>query len=155
MVPEPDFNTLVPTTRMQGESRRETKELRSMLAKAREYISSFNWCPDIAETYLGIGIGGVVAVFLFQFTQKINGTDGTLWVVVGDVPSAYMVTDQAPDARAALGVYCDLMEAWAKAVIEGKPTSNAYPVEAEPTTENAASLLSRIEFLRGRILPAV
>lgn len=48
------------------------------------------------------------------------GTPGALWVVAGDLPSAYLVTDAAPTATAtaALAIYCSLMQDWVEAVRE-------------------------------------
>lgn len=79
--------------------------------------------------------------------------DEQLWVVVGDLPSAYLVTDVSPDAIAALGVYCELMEDWANAVLQETPLNEVFPVSARPTVENAHALLTRVKCLRDGIIP--
>ena len=48
-------------------------------------------------------IGGVVAVFLFRIDGPPE-VDPLLWVVVGDLPTAYLVTDDAPSPAIALDV---------------------------------------------------
>src|SRR2546423_11868215 len=86
---------------MQGEDEEETTLLQAMLVEARNYIRSFRWCPSISEEYLGFGIGKVFALFLFRFAKPIADSDDCLWVVVGDLPSAYFVIDDAPNPKSA------------------------------------------------------
>jgi hypothetical protein len=148
-----DLSRVTPTREMIGQDESETKLLFEMAERAEAYVRSFKWRPSITERFLGCGVGGVVAVFLFRFTTKINGTDDLLWVVEGDVPSAYLVTDGAPDAASALSVYCDLMEAWAHAVLGGSSLDKAFPVAVPATPDHANMLLSRTRFIREQILP--
>lgn len=74
-------------------------------------------------------------------------------MVEGNVPSAYLVPDEARDPVSAQGVYCELMEAWATAVIEGRTLEDVFPVEAESTPSLANSVLKRLDFVRTRLLP--
>jgi hypothetical protein len=140
---------------MRGEDVEETALLRQMLAEARTYIGSFHWCPPISEEYLGFGIGDVIALFLFRFFKPIGETDDWLWVVVGDLPSAYFVIDDTPNARLAAEVYCRLMQEWIIAVTNKAPLKDVFPVRAEATIEMAQKLQSRIDFIRGKIIPMI
>lgn len=147
------FNNVVLEQDLTGEDERETEELHVMCKEAEEYLLSFGWCPPIKRRYFGGGVGGVVAVFLFEFSQHVDGQDNWLWVVVGDVPSTYLVTNGLDNPRDVLEEYCNLMREWADAVLEGSPLENVYPVSASATARNAKSLLSRIKFIRERIIP--
>lgn len=131
----------------------DTALLRAMARSARDYISSFDWCPAMGASYLASGVGGIVAIFLFEFTSKIQGTDDRLWVIVGDLPSAYLVVELEDSPREALERYCDLMEGWIAAIRDSTPLENAFPVAAEPTQENAELLERRIAFLLAEIIP--
>ncbi|MCL4694835.1 MAG: hypothetical protein KJ060_20260, partial [Candidatus Hydrogenedentes bacterium] len=131
----------------------ETAELRGMLRDAESYLRSFDWCPSFVERDLGYGLGEVIALFLFKLGEKIHGVDDQLWVVVGDLPSAYFVCDDAETPAAALEVYCGLMEDWAQAVLNGSSLDDVFPVSAEPTPEHASMLLSRTKFIRERLIP--
>jgi hypothetical protein len=148
-----DLDKPIPAERIVGDDVEDTELLQQMLQKATAYLQSFRWCPPIEQIYLGLGVGDIVAVFLFHFRERIQGTEEWLWVVVGDLPSAYLVIDDADNSVAALEAYCELMEDWAKAVLEGKPLDDAFPVEAKPTPDNARLLLRRTEFIRTRLLP--
>ncbi|MEQ8767162.1 MAG: hypothetical protein RL885_24845 [Planctomycetota bacterium] len=131
----------------------EAAELEALHRDAAAYLRSFHWCPELRQAYLGEGVPGIFASFLFELKAPIPGTeDDCLWVVVGDLPSAYFVVDDAPTPRAALEVYCELMDDWIGAVREGTSLEEVYPVAAEPTEEHAAMLASRLTFLREEII---
>jgi hypothetical protein len=66
--------------------------LHDMAGAARKYVTSFSCCLPIKVTYFADGFGGTVALFLFEFEGKLGGTDDCLWVVAGDLPSAYWRT---------------------------------------------------------------
>src|SRR4051812_48819734 len=104
-----DMRKVVPAAMLAGEDAEDTALLRGMLERASQYLRSFRWCADIEEAYFGLGVGGVVAVFLFRIRPAQTGVDPLLWVVVGDVPSAYLVTDRAPSPACALEGYVELM----------------------------------------------
>ncbi|HVP13455.1 MAG TPA: hypothetical protein VMV94_19940 [Phycisphaerae bacterium] len=148
-----DLKKLTPAERIVGDDAEDTRLLREMLQSATGYMRSLEWCPPIDRIYLGCGVGGVVAVFLFHFSKPIQGTDEWLWVVEGDLPTAYLVLDQASDPVTALDLYCGLMDEWARAVLAAQPLQDVFPVEAEPTPDNAENLLKRLDFIRTRLLP--
>jgi len=138
---------------MRGEDDAETDELRQMLHEAREYIDGFPWCAAIEEELFGLGIGGVIGVFLFRI-RPVGAVDEWLWVIVGDLPHAYLVTDRASSPTRALEVYCELMEDWIRAVRQGDDLRMVFPVMAPPTSMNADLLERRIAFLRNEIIPS-
>ena len=148
-----DLAKLTPAEQVSGEDAEETVLLREMLHSAKEYVQSFRWCPSIDRVYFGCGVGGVVAVFLFHFSERIGDSDEWLWVIEGDLPSAYLVLDQAGDPASALDVYCQLMDEWAKAVLERRSLEDVFLVKAEPTPDNAKNLMTRLNFIRTRLLP--
>jgi len=148
-----DVTCVTPANEMTGEDDAETLELREMLKRAEAYIRGFRWYQPIEESYLGIGIGGVLALFLFRFVRPINGTDRWLWVMEGDLPSAYFVVDEAADPAKALSAYCDLMDEWVLAVRNRQPLAEVFPVNSAATEDNAHLLQTRIEFIRNKILP--
>ncbi len=124
-----------------------------MLHEASQFILSFRWCGAIQESYLGIGIGGVLAVFLFRILPIEAGVDEWLWAIVGDLPPAYLVTDNAPNAACALEGYVEEMARWAQAAKRGKAVADLIPVNVPPTPENAIELRSRLDFIEKEILP--
>ena len=102
----------------------------------------------LALLLVGDGVGGVIALFRVEFARAIEDTDRELWVVVGDVPSAYFVYEGNEEPDVAFEQYCLLMEDWATAVRAGGSLDEVVPVDAPTTQANADSLLSRIAFIR-------
>ncbi|MEZ4298870.1 MAG: hypothetical protein R3B70_28230 [Polyangiaceae bacterium] len=153
MTPKVDYERLVPVNEMAGEDDEETAQLHEMLEEARRYLKGQRWCRSIERELLGLGVGGVVAVFLVDLVRD-PGVHDLLWVVCGDLPTAYLVTDAAPTATVALEVYCELMDEWIDAVRNEAPLNAVFPVGAQPTEDNVARLERRISFLRGELIPA-
>lgn len=142
-----------PQNEIAGDDAEDTALLKKMARDARAYIQSFEWCPPISRVSLGYGVGGVLALFHFEFARAIEDTDRELWVVVGDIPSAYFIYEGNEDKAVALECYCALMEEWAVAVRDGESADECFPVDFEPTVENAEELLSRIAFIRNELRP--
>ncbi len=148
-----NLHGLTPTAQMTAENESELAELQEMLRRAETYLKSFEWCPTIQEKYLAIGIGGVLALFLFRFEHPVCDSDEWLWVVVGDLPPAYFVVDDARTAQAALTVYCELMDQWADAAAGKSSLEGVFPVQAPATPESAKMLRKRLRFIRDNIIP--
>lgn len=146
---------LTPVDKIAGVDEEETTLLRAMADQARDYILSFKWSLPIKAMYLADGVGKVIALFLVEFDGEIGGTDNRLWVVVGDLPNAYMVVTEGPNcAKEALEAYCELMDDWVNAVLETHNFENVFPVDAAETVGNAESLRWRLNFLRENIIPS-
>jgi hypothetical protein len=133
----------------------ETRLLNAMADEARQYILSFRWAPRKFESKLVWGVGKVFAIFLFRFDQLIGGTDDQLWVVVGDLPSAYLVVEPNDSPREAAERYCEMMEQWCDAVAQKSDLSEVYPVKAAPTLANVDLLRRRIKFIRRDLISRI
>ena len=147
-----DFKMLIPSEEIRGEDEAETSELREMLNEATRYLSSFSWCKRIEESYFGCGVGAVFAVFLFKIRPSSDKVDEWIWVIVGDLPPAYITTEDAPNAACALDAYIGAMTKWVEAAKNGRTVAGLIPVNVPPTPENAAQLQSRLDFLNKEIL---
>ena len=134
------FNQLSPIGDIRGEDAEETSRLKLLHENARSFIKGFDWCGDIACEYFGLGIGDVVGVFLFEIDPAKAGIDRWLWVIIGDLPPAYIVTDLAPDPVSALRVYVQEMRKWVEAIRQERSVDGIIPVNAAPTIENAEML---------------
>src|SRR5215472_4662780 len=97
-----DLSSVVPITGMRGDSDADTALLRNMFEEAKSFIEGFDWCRGIRDAYFGCGIGGVVAVFYIRTIPRDKTIDECLWVIVGDIPPAYLVTDNSRTPSEAL-----------------------------------------------------
>jgi len=147
-----DYSRLIPIDTIEGEDPEETEQLHGLYVRAEDFIESFKWCAKINKAYFGIGAADIIAVFLFEIVPTSKNIDPLLWVIVGDIPPAYLVTDGAPNPACALDSYIGEMNKWVDAVLAGESISDLIPVNAPPTTENANGLKKRLEFLDKEIL---
>lgn len=125
----------------------------AMVAEATVHLEQFPWCSSVRTLYAGQGrtrrrrrVPGR------EVTPSRDGMDQRLWVIVGDLPPAYLVLDDAPSSDAALGRYVDEMEAWVSAVRGGRAIDGVIPVNVEPSPEHAEMLATHLYFLRSRVL---
>jgi len=147
-----DMSKVVPAALMKGEDEEETAGLRELLAEATNYLQAFSWVRESKAAYLGIGVAKIVGVFLFEIIPSREDVDDKVWVIVGDLPPAYITAEDAPNPAAALDAYIGAMEEWVEAAKAGRGVENLIPVNVPPTAENAARLESRLHFLDKEIL---
>jgi hypothetical protein len=145
---------VVPIDQMFGGDEEDTRLLRMMASEAQDYIQSFSWCKSVHEAYFGDGYGGIAAVFFFRIEPSNAEVDEWLWVVVGDIPSAYLVIDDCKTPSEALEGYIDEMSKWVELAKQGRSSKKVIPVNVPATPENADALGGRLKFLREIILSA-
>lgn len=120
--------------------------------EALAYAQGFAWCRRVRALYEGLQEPGIIGIFLVWIDPAREGVDEWLWLIIGDVPPAYLVTDDAPTPAAALDTYIVLMDSWVRAVRDGRPVDDLIPVNAPPTPEYADMLASRLRVLRETVL---
>jgi hypothetical protein len=133
-----DTSTLIPLTKLQS------AEVVELSRRAELFLTKQKWCKAITDSYLGWALSPYIGVFYFQFDPITAQVDKELWVIVGDLPPAYIVCDQAKNWQQALDAYGVEMMNWVQAVREGNDISKVIPVNVEPTLEYADMLESRI-----------
>lgn len=127
-------------------------ELAEYLKEAREYLLYYNWCESILEEYVGLFVNRILGIFLFRIVPTRIDVDEWIWVVVGDLPPAYLTCDQCPTPVAALDGYIGAMTEWVDAAAQGKSVADLIPVNVPATLDNADLLRKRLEFLDKNIL---
>ena len=147
-----DFTKVVPVSEMQGQYQEEIESLRALLVEAEREINFYSWHDGIVKSFFGIGVGGIFGVFLFQILPNRDDVDDFVWVVVGDLPPAYITCEDAPNPACALDGYIGAMEEWVAAAKAGESVENLIPVNVPATPENGELLEARLRFLDERIL---
>ncbi len=155
---EPDWPSgmkgLVPIEEMRGDDEEDMALLTKLKQLATNYVLSFPWCVSILDIYFGDGVGGIVAVFLFHIVPARPRVDEWLWVVVGDLPSAYFVTDDLKSPYEVLEAYIEHRERWIRHAAVGEPAPHDVMSTGVPSSPYWASELSgRMKFLREQVLP--
>ena len=120
--------------------------------ESTKYLSGHSWCLGIKAGFLSIGYEGILAVFYYMIEPISAKVDSNLWVIVGDIPPAYLVVDISPNGACALKNYVIEMRKWVHAAKNKLPLDNIISVNVEPSLEYAEMLENRLEFIEERIL---
>lgn len=147
----PDLSKVVEWSKYFKAQKDDVEEMESMYQEAREFLEFYDWCLEIQESYVGLLYPGIVAVFLFKIVPE-KDVDEWIWVIVGDLPSAYLTTDVCPNPATALDGYIGAMLEWVEAAQSGKSVADLIPVNVPATKENGDMLKTRLDFLDEKIL---
>jgi hypothetical protein len=96
----------------------------ALLLSANEFLDAFQWAKRTGRVWVSECIPGVVGLFLFELDPPGPNVDKYIWVVVGDLPPAYLSPVYARSPRAALDGYIGEMELWVDAVENGRSTDD-------------------------------
>ena len=141
-----DRSQLIPEKSIKNE------EVAILSEEAKKFLLSHKWCNSIIEVNLSFSIAGIIGVFLIKIEPTDLHIDDELWVVVGDLPPAYFVTDHICDWQEALKVYVSEMNLWVDAVRSGSPLEDIIPVNAQSSLENADLLEKRLVFIKNEFV---
>ncbi|MCV3209260.1 hypothetical protein OHD62_23705 [Mesorhizobium sp. YC-39] len=128
-------------------------DLDSARIEARQYLEFYNWVSAIKGEYLGYGAEGIIYIFLFEIEPGRPDVSQWIWVIVGDVPPAYIAADDARTPFEAVDGYIGALEEWVEAARQGKSVAKLIPVNVDANPANAEILASRLKFLDEKILP--
>ena len=129
-------------------------EVSALAEEASQFLLSHAWCKAVRSAHLAWAAAGVLGVFRFEIEPAHSGVDKSLWVVVGDVPSAYLTCEGNPTWREALEGYIHEMKRWVAAVRSGAPLDDVISAGVTPSAEHADMLYSRLNFISREILSA-
>ena len=153
---EPPIPTLTPIGLLAGEDEEDTRLLIAMSKNAETYLRSFAWCREVFDGFFGGGVGGIFAVFLFKIRPSKASIDSWIWVVVGDVPSAYLPLEDANSPAAVFQTYLRGMGKWVEFARQGRTGTaddGVPPVDVQATPEWADKLEQRLNSLRLIVQP--
>lgn len=130
---------------------KEDKEINILSQRAFQYLERQTWCKEIETGWLAEGWGYMVGVFLFKIIPINTDVDDYVWIVVGDIPPAYIDigAKSVPDV---LDSYISIMKDWVDCAINNLPVDECFPISVPPTKEYAEMLNSRIHLIKKVIL---
>ncbi len=144
--------SMIDKTKLKPIKAIENEEVRKLASEAETFLRSHTWCQGIAGGYLAFAVDGVIGVFLFDIVSSRPEVDNTLWIVTGDLPPAYLVTDDAESWQGALEGYVYEMRRWIDAVRNHESLDDIIPVSAEPTLQHAEMLEGRLDFIQKNLI---
>jgi hypothetical protein len=132
-------------------------DMERLAKEAQGFLAAHGWCRGVGQGFL---VWGFPKLALFLFDAKVDEQSEKLWVVVGDMPPAYLDFGICPNAYEALQGYVGEFMAWVTAVRRGEPVEDLVPVYVRgtfdrrpPTLDVAEDLERRLLFIKDRILP--
>jgi hypothetical protein len=138
---------LIPSSLVKGEDEVDTGLLRKMSQVATEYTSSFSWCDAVRESHFGGGVGGIFAVFFFRIRSTHPDVDPWIWIMVGDIPPAYLPLSDCESPAEAIRSYIHGMARWVEMARSGgasTPSLDIPPVNLPATPEWAERLNQKL-----------
>lgn len=111
---------LVPSHNILGDDNTDTAILRKMAADADGFIRTHPWCAAVLDSFFGDGIGGIFAVFFFHIRPSRPDVDPWIWIMVGDVPPAYLPLTDCDSPAAAFRMYMRGMSKWVALARKGR-----------------------------------
>jgi hypothetical protein len=148
-----DFSKLVSPSDIKGDDPEDTKLLRQQHQEACEYLLSWDGCPAVTESYFAGGVGGILSVSLLRIVPEDPDIEEYLWVVCGDIPSAFFTVEDGTTPRAVVLAYVARMMDWVNALEAGTSTDHLFPIDTLMTPELGRELKSRLEFIEELVLP--
>ena len=124
----------------------------ALAAVAERFLAGQRWCGRVLRVTPAFAFAGVLGVFRCSLIPSDPAADVMVWVVVGDLPPAYLAHEPGDSWQDALRGYVEELGAWVAAVRGGAPVDDLIPVNVPPTPEYADMLASRLEFIRTRLL---
>lgn len=130
----------------------EEVETINLSKEAESFLLSHGWCDSIIEGWLAESWGYILCVFLFKIESENTEVDDYVWIVVGDIPSAYIDIESAEDSDDVLQCYVDIMSDWVECIETNKSVEDCYPIEVPPTLEYASMLKSRLKIISEELI---
>jgi hypothetical protein len=148
---------LRPSGSIVGDDEEDTALLGKMFEASTQYISSFPWCEAILDSYFGGGVGGIFGVFFFHIRPARADIDPWIWIVVGDIPPAYLPLSGCESPRKVFRTYIHGMGRWVEFARKGQPGAispqDVPPVNLPATPEWAERINQKIYGLTLAVKP--
>ena len=143
---------MVPVELITGDDDEDTALLRRMAQDAEAYLRSFSWCKEVSGSFFGGGVGGIIAVFLFNIRPTRPAVGSWIWIIVGEIPSAYLPLEDAGSPAEVFKTYLGGMSKWVALAREGRSgtADDGIPpvnVNVPATAEWAEKLEQRLHSL--------
>lgn len=130
----------------------ESEAIKRLCNEVKIFLKNYSWFRKIKNIWFA---GGFSKVSVFFVDLESIDFDDKLWVIVGDLPPAYLVVDHIPDFKEALLSYAFYMREWVDAVRLKKSIRDCIPVNVAPTAEHADLLERRLDFIEKEYVPGL
>lgn len=148
-----DTNGMIPIDEVAVTKIDHRDEVLELVKRARNYLSSMSWCERILNGWMACSYGYIIGVFYFHITPSQHGVPRYVWIIVGDLPPAYLDISYCTNPTEVIDGYVCEMQEWVDRVLRGEPIDDSViPVNVPPERKWAELLKSRLELIRDYFL---
>lgn len=147
---------MISIEEISAENFESPEDVRALALEARSYLLAHEWVYQIES---GSVAWGFSKMSIFHFYVRSSMGPMTTWVIVGEVPPAYIDTAYCANAYEALSGYLAELQMWVRAGRKGASVDRLIPVRnrstlelLQPTKEIVDDLDLRIKFIADKIL---
>lgn len=146
---------LVPISELASAGIEHADEVIELAERAQAYLGSMSWCDRIVNGWLGEAWGYILGAFYFEMVPSQPDVLSFIWIVVGDVPPAYISDEYASTSLEVIEGYVAEMQEWVDRVLSGRPIDDSViPVNVPPEKVWAERLGARLNLIRSEVLGA-
>lgn len=151
---KPDLATLTPLAEFRPEQGSEA-EFISLLEKSSSFARCQSWVESVIQTLVAHFFPSIFLIVLIESRKNYVSENEWAWVIVGDLPPAYINDSTCNTPYDALDAYIGEMDEWVAATSSGQSVEHLKPVNAKSSPDYADRLKTRLDFINSKILPAV
>ena len=141
--------SMIPIQEITSSDLEYVKEVVELADRAEEYLSSMRWCKEIIKGWLDVECGYIMGVFYFEIVPAKPDVPDSVWVIVGDLPSAYLAVEFCSNGKEAMKGYVAEMQEWVDRVMDGRPLDDdVITVNVPPEKKWAKELQWRLDFIK-------
>lgn len=126
-----------------------------LINESKIYLASQKWCGEIYEGWLFTNIGYALCIFLYRIDKLQSSEDNLVWIVVGDIPPAYLDTYNVESTKEVIENYIELVEDWIENAESGNSFEDCFPFKSDTPEESITMLKTRIQLLKNSFLPNI
>lgn len=134
-------------------SNSDIKDIEKLAEMATEYLKAQTWCEQILKQFYCATWNDLFGIFYFEIAPSTINVDKNVWIVVGDVPPAYIDIESAQNECEVIESYIYIMRNWVDAVENNGNIANCFPINVPPTREFSEMLKIRLTLIEDEILP--
>ncbi len=140
--------------------RSDEVELKELAEEATAFLTRQPWCLNVKQGYIARFWPGILGIFYFDIESGQSGAENNVWIIVGDIPPAYIDPVSCPTGEDALAGYVGEVNEWIANAKENKPLTEFIPIlrrhslsPVANTKETIEMLDSRMRFIENELIP--
>jgi|GEM_PF-3367070 len=143
-----DTRSMIPCDKLRESGIEDPAPIIELCEEAVRFVTHHSWCMALFKTYFDRGFEEI-SVFVCEVEVREHGPQ-SIWVIVGDVPPVYLMSDIRNGAEA-LQFYCRGLTAWVAEARLGRDPNRDRPVLSKEAYEPLQPTEQLCKMIEGRV----